>query len=129
MHVAFAQYQDIKTGVRYCGGPQVQYSSADMHIAALPSCFSSLLGTFRHFQALFGYAERFFCYAKHFPSILSVFFSSAKLFSAMLSPFLLCQAFFGYAEPFSALPSIFLLCRAVHSRAEIYMAEQKNNLA
>ena len=49
------------------GGPQVQYSS-DMHIAALPSCFSSQLSTFRLFQALFGYAERFFCYAKHFSS-------------------------------------------------------------
>ena len=67
-------------------------------IAALPSCFSSLLSTFRLFQVLFDYVERFFCYAKHF-----------LLFWAV---FRLCQAVFRYAEPFSDLPTIFLLCWA-----------------
>ncbi len=52
-----------------------------MHIAVLPSCVSSLLSTFRLFQAFLGCVECFFP---------------------------LCQAFFSYAEPFSALPSIFL---------------------
>ncbi len=98
------------------GGPQVQYST-DMHIDALPSCFSSLLGTFRLFQAIFCCAERFFCYAKHCSSIMRSFsalpssfqlcwalFCSANHFSSVLSTSRLCQAFFGYAKHFPALP-------------------------
>ena len=36
---------DVKQSAYMYGGPQVLYLS-DMHIAALPSCFSSLLSTF-----------------------------------------------------------------------------------
>ncbi len=79
----------------YYGGPQVKYSS-DMHIAALPSSISSLLGTFRLFQALFGHAERFFCYAMHFSSILSGV-------SALPSSFQLCWALFCSANHFSSV--------------------------
>ncbi len=85
-HRNFVGYHTV-----YCG-PQVQYF-AYMHIAALPSSFSSLLGTLSFFQAFLGYAKCFFCYAKHF--------------SAMLSSLLLRQAFFSYAGSFFALPSIF----------------------
>ena len=69
---------------KYCGpqATQVQYF-AYMHIAALSSCVSSLLSTFRLFLAFLGYAE---CFV------------------------LPHQAFFSYGEPFSALPSIFLPC-------------------
>ena len=108
-----------------------------MHIAALPSCVSSLLRTLRHVQALYGYTERFFRYAKHYSAILSGFsappsslelcwalfcsatifllcwarLSSVKHFSAMLSPFRLYQAFFSsILSSLSALLSIFLLC-------------------
>ncbi len=109
-----------------------------IHISALSSCFSTLLSPFRLFQVLFGYAERFFCYAKHFSSILSDF-RVCQAFSAMLSTFrlykafffyierffLLCQAFFGYSEPlsappsiFSTLPSIFLIWRVFFRCAE-----------
>ncbi len=96
-----------------------------MHIAVLPSCFSSLLSTFRLFQALFGSPEWFFCYAKHVSSILigflamsssfqicGDFFCSANHFLSVLSTSRLCQAFFGYAKHFPALPSIFQLCWA-----------------
>ena len=46
--------------VHIYGDPQVQYSS-DMHIATLPSCFSSLLG-----WALFGSSE----HLKHISEVL-----------------------------------------------------------
>ncbi len=90
----------------YCG-LQVQYF-AYLHIATLPSCFSSLLGTFWLFQAFLGYAVCFFCYAKHF--------------SAMLSPFLLCQAFFFHADHLFPLPSIYLLCWALFTSSEHFSA-------
>ena len=71
-----------------------------MHIAALPSWFSSLLSTFRLFQAFLGYAECFFfCSAKHFCSILITFFPLPTIF-------LLCWALLTSSEHFSATLSI-----------------------
>ena len=99
--------EDIITVVdKYCG-PQVRYF-AYMYIAALPSCISSLLSTFRLFQAFLGYAECFFCHTKHF--------------SAMLSPFLLCQAFFFHADHLLPWPSTFLLCWGLLSSSEHFSA-------
>ncbi len=105
----------------YCG-PQVQYF-AHMHIAALPSCVSSLLGTFWPFQAFLGYAvcvfllcQAFFSYAEPFSTLPSIFLpcwslvSFAKHLSSMLSTTQLFRAFFGHAKHFSALPIISLLC-------------------
>ncbi len=86
--------------------------------------FSSVLSRSKLCQAFFGYAKHFLalpilsgftallsifllcwtfcCPTKYFTSMLSVFFCSAKHLSAMLNPFLLCQALFFYAVQYTA---------------------------
>ena len=103
-----------------------------MHMAPVPSCFSSLLNTFQLFQAVLGCAE---CFSSlHFYSVLSTSRLYQTFFSAMLSTFRLCQAFFFSSERFSCLLGIFLLfrafffllCQAFSFYAVQYTAERKN---
>ncbi len=112
-------YIDAALQEHYHGGTQVQYSS-DMPIAALPSCFSSLLSTFRPLQAIFGYSKHFsampssfqlcwtlFCFDNHFSSVLSTS-RLVKHFPALLSTFA-TRHFSSILSVFSALLSFFLL--------------------
>ncbi len=93
-----------------------------MHIAALPSCVSSLLSTFRLFQAFLGCAEcffprcqAFFSYGEPFSALPRIFLprwslvSFANHFSSVLSTSQFFRAFFGHAKHFSNLPIISLL--------------------
>ncbi len=91
------------------GGPLRWPTSTILRLYA--HCCSSELRFFsaKHFSALpiiSRLCRVFFCYAKHFSAMLSVF-CSAKHFSSMLITCFLCQAFIFCAENFSALPSIF----------------------
>ena len=100
-HMQFQSlYFDAMWLVKEYGGPQVQCSS-DMHIAALPSCLSSLLSTF-------------------------LFLFSAEHFSSRLSICLFCWAFFFSAEHFPSLSSILGKEECPHQRSIVLVVHRKS---
>ena len=92
---------------------------AYMHIAALPSCVSSLLSTFRLFQAFLGCAECFFCYAK-------LFLSCAEPFTALPSIFLPCWSLISFAKHFSSVLSTSQLFRAFFGHAKALLGSSNH---